>query len=227
MEQSNPGGPAGDRRRPGGPNPIRYMHRLFIASPVPLRQMGREDLLNVLYPSPPLRKPCLRWGLLWRTEIRSFNNRSGWATGCDHRAGSVPSPPANPLQPGGPAGVLCKPPVLRRTPLGRDIFRDLLLAVNRRYRRADYLPCTPGEHWPPLQPAGDGDPLWLDRRLQSRTYLKTVGERPPRSARPLRLHHQPGLSQTRRRRWSLNRPEENRKPAMGFSIFGFCSQLSS
>ena len=38
------------------------------------------------------------------------------------------------------SGVLCKPPVLRRTPLGREIS-DIILAVNRRYGRADYLPC--------------------------------------------------------------------------------------
>ena len=38
------------------------------------------------------------------------------------------------------SGVLCKPPILRRTPLGREIC-DLMLAVNRKYGRADYLPC--------------------------------------------------------------------------------------
>ena len=73
-------------------------------------------------------------------------------------------------------GTLCKPPILRRTPLGRDIC-DLLLAVNRRYRRADYLPCIA---WGQLaQECGEmttGDPLWLNGRLQSRTYLKNLGE---------------------------------------------------
>ena len=68
------------------------------------------------------------------------------------------------------------PPVLRRTPLGRDIC-DLLLAVNRKYRRADYLPCIA---WGSLALACSrlevGDSLRLDGRLQSRTYLKTLGE---------------------------------------------------
>ena len=72
--------------------------------------------------------------------------------------------------------MLCKPPTLRRTPLGRDIC-DLLLAVNRRYRRADYLPCIA---WGGLAihcgKLNVGDPLWLDGRLQSRTYLKTIGD---------------------------------------------------
>ncbi len=37
-------------------------------------------------------------------------------------------------------GALCKEPNLRITPMGRDIC-DLMLAVNRRYGRSDYLPC--------------------------------------------------------------------------------------
>ena len=37
------------------------------------------------------------------------------------------------------AGTLCKPPIYRRTPLGRSIS-DLILAVPRSYGRADYLP---------------------------------------------------------------------------------------
>lgn len=38
------------------------------------------------------------------------------------------------------SGTICKPPVCRRTPLGRQIC-DVILAVPRPYRRADYLPC--------------------------------------------------------------------------------------
>ena len=37
-------------------------------------------------------------------------------------------------------GVLCKPPIYRSTPFGREIC-DMMLAVNRRYGRTDYLPC--------------------------------------------------------------------------------------
>jgi len=72
------------------------------------------------------------------------------------------------------AGVLCKPPVQRRTPLGRDIC-DLLLAVNRPYGRADYLPCIA---WGSLASAcgamAVGDRLRLEGRLQSREYRKTT-----------------------------------------------------
>ena len=37
-------------------------------------------------------------------------------------------------------GYLCKSPVYRKTPLGREIA-DLLLAVNRTYNKSDYIPC--------------------------------------------------------------------------------------
>ena len=71
-------------------------------------------------------------------------------------------------------GVLCKAPNLRRTPLGREIC-DLLLAVNRRYGRADYLPCIA---WGGLARAcaelAVGDSVHITGRLQSRKYRKVI-----------------------------------------------------
>ena len=37
-------------------------------------------------------------------------------------------------------GYVCKPPIYRKTPLGREIA-DVLLAVNRPYGKSDYIPC--------------------------------------------------------------------------------------
>ena len=75
------------------------------------------------------------------------------------------------------SGTLCKPPSLRSTPLGRTIC-DMILAVNRRYGRADYLPCIA---WGSLAHlCGEmavGSSLGLDGRLQSRTYTKNLGDR--------------------------------------------------
>ncbi|MFI3253239.1 MAG: single-stranded DNA-binding protein [Eubacteriales bacterium] len=75
------------------------------------------------------------------------------------------------------AGTLCKPPIYRRTPLGRDIC-DMMLAVNRSYGRTDYLPCI---SWGALaQRCGEytvGTALTLEGRLQSRIYTKKFGER--------------------------------------------------
>ena len=51
------------------------------------------------------------------------------------------------------------------------------LAVDRRYRRSDYIPCIAwgalSYHCGGLEP---GDPLWLEGRLQSRVYRKVIGE---------------------------------------------------
>ena len=73
-------------------------------------------------------------------------------------------------------GTLCKAPVYRRTPLGRDIC-DMMLAVNRRYGRTDYLPCIA---WGTLarkcRDMNVGDALEIAGRLQSRVYTKRVGE---------------------------------------------------
>ena len=81
------------------------------------------------------------------------------------------------------SGVLCRKPVVRRTPLGREIC-DLLLAVNRPYGRADYLPCI---SWGSLAVhcggLDVGDTLRLEGRLQSRQYHKLIdGEQVARTA---------------------------------------------
>ena len=86
------------------------------------------------------------------------------------------------LVPGGAApfnqiqlsGILCKTPTLRRTPLGREIC-DLILAVNRRYGRADYLPCIAWgaiAQQTAILPVGSR--LTVEGRVQSRGYTKTV-----------------------------------------------------
>ena len=72
------------------------------------------------------------------------------------------------------SGVICKPPVLRRTPLGRCIS-DMMLAVNRRYGRADYLPCIAwGQVAMVTGHMAVGDTLSLEGRVQSRIYTKVT-----------------------------------------------------
>ena len=69
-------------------------------------------------------------------------------------------------------GILCREPVYRRTPLGREIC-DVMLAVPRAFHRADYIPCI---LWGRLaQEARDHqvrDLLSIRGRLQSRIYTK-------------------------------------------------------
>ena len=71
-------------------------------------------------------------------------------------------------------GTLCKPPVFRHTPLGREIT-DVMLAVPRAFHRADYLPCILwGSTAKQASQCNVRDKLHLYGRLQSRTYTKRM-----------------------------------------------------
>ena len=73
-------------------------------------------------------------------------------------------------------GYVCKHPVYRKTPLGREIA-DVLLAVNRPYGKSDYIPCI---CWGRNARFADqfqvGTHIQLWGRIQSREYQKKVGE---------------------------------------------------
>ena len=69
-------------------------------------------------------------------------------------------------------GFICKPPTYRRTPLGREIA-EILLAVNRPYKKSDYIPCVcwgRNARWARKLPVGIG--LTIYGRIQSREYGK-------------------------------------------------------
>ncbi len=71
-------------------------------------------------------------------------------------------------------GYICKKPVYRRTPLGREIA-DLLLAVNRSYSKSDYLPCICwGRNARFMGQCQVGDHIRLWGRIQSRAYQKKL-----------------------------------------------------
>ena len=113
-------------------------------------------------------------------ELRSFNNKSGEGARlvitvfakeiilCDDEDCNVIRL----------IGTLCKKPNLRTTPMGRDIC-DLMLAVNRKYGRSDYLPCIA---WGiKAREAADwdvGTTVSLEGRIQSRTYIKLIDDVP-------------------------------------------------
>lgn len=72
------------------------------------------------------------------------------------------------------SGTLCKAPNYRSTPMGREIC-DLMLAVNRRYGRSDYLPCIAWGLSARRASLWDvGDAVALSGRIQSRNYAKTI-----------------------------------------------------
>lgn len=72
------------------------------------------------------------------------------------------------------AGALCKPPVYRSTPFGREIC-DMMLAVNRAFGKSDYIPCIAwGRNAQYAARFNVGDHLRLTGRLQSREYQKLL-----------------------------------------------------
>lgn len=69
-------------------------------------------------------------------------------------------------------GPLCREPTYRRTPLGREIC-DVMLAVPRAFRRADYLPCILwGRTAQEISACHTRDVIRIQGRLQSRIYTK-------------------------------------------------------
>lgn len=71
-------------------------------------------------------------------------------------------------------GFICKEPIYRKTPFGREIT-DLLLAVNRNFNKSDYIPVlTWGEDAQRTSAYGVGERVDIIGRLQSRTYTKVL-----------------------------------------------------
>ena len=73
-------------------------------------------------------------------------------------------------------GFLCKAPIYRVTPFGREIS-DLIVAVNRQYNRSDYIPCIAwGRNARYCEQLKVGDRIKLWGRIQSRNYQKKQGD---------------------------------------------------
>ncbi len=73
-------------------------------------------------------------------------------------------------------GYICKEPIYRKTPLGREIA-DLLLAVNRPYGKSDYIPCIcwgRNARFASNFSVGTRCEIW--GRIQSREYMKRLSD---------------------------------------------------
>ncbi len=73
-------------------------------------------------------------------------------------------------------GYICKDPIYRKTPLGREIA-DLLIAVNRPYGKSDYIPCIAwgrNARYASAFQVGSRVRIW--GRVQSREYTKKLSE---------------------------------------------------
>ena len=73
-------------------------------------------------------------------------------------------------------GFICKEPIYRKTPLGREIA-DLLIAVNRSYGKSDYIPCICwGRNARFASNFDVGGHVHVWGRIQSREYVKKLSE---------------------------------------------------
>ena len=147
-----------------------------------LRLSGQADKLPVIVPRPLLLLTPVSPGdgVHITGQLRSFNNKSGEGAKLVITVFAKEILPCseNDLNLICLTGTLCKPPNLRVTPMGRDIC-DLMLAVNRRYGRSDYLPCITwglkareASYW------DTGTTVSLEGRIQSRRYIKLIGGEP-------------------------------------------------
>ena len=140
------------------------------------RLSGTPDTLPLLLRSELLPQAAEGGPIRVRGQLRSFNNRSGTGNklvltvyALDIQPGQ--GEPCNQIT---LSGTLCKAPIFRRTPLGRSIC-DLMLAVPRRYGRADYLPVIAwGQLAVQTSQLQVGDDLTLEGRVQSRVYHKAL-----------------------------------------------------
>lgn len=150
----------------------------YYSFPIRTRRLsGAEDRLNVILSEALLAAaPPAGGRTALRGEVRSFNNRGGSGSRLLLYVFGQAFSPAEEADRNEVelAGTLCRPPVWRRTPMGREIC-DLMLAVPRRYGRADYLPCIAwGRSAEEAAGWEQGRPVRLTGRFQSRLYVKAT-----------------------------------------------------
>lgn len=156
-------------------NHARRFYRFFLEVE---RLSGTADVLPVIAAEDVLNTMDLSGGgrIEVRGQLRSFNSRapSGRKLILSVYAAELETSDEGPENLVELTGALCKPPVYRRTPLGREIC-DVMLAVSRPYHRTDYLPCILwGRTAQAAAQLPPGALLALTGRLQSREYVKLL-----------------------------------------------------
>lgn len=151
----------------------------YYVFPVETRRLsGAADTVNVTAREALLRAAqVMEAGRIRVTgELRSFNNRRGEGAKLVITvfAREIAFEDGEDMNRVELRGTLCKEPNLRATPMGREIC-DLMLAVNRRCGRSDYLPCICwGRRAREYSRLATGDRLSLVGRIQSRRYIKLI-----------------------------------------------------
>jgi len=115
--------------------------------------------------------------LLMSGQVRSYNkviDGAGRLMVTLFVQGITPSADNDTLNKVSLTGTLCKPPIYRSTPFGREIC-DMMLAVNRAFGKSDYIPCIAwGRNAQYASRFSVGDRVRLTGRLQSREYQKLL-----------------------------------------------------
>lgn len=140
------------------------------------RRSGAVDILPVIAEERIMQQidPTAGAMLTVTGQIRSYNHRSD---GVRHLmififATIVIAEDGEPINDVVLSGTLCREPTFRRTPLGREIC-DVMIVSPRPFHRADYLPCILwGRTAQEISACHTGDQVYIEGRLQSRTYNK-------------------------------------------------------
>ncbi len=144
------------------------------------RLSGAVDLLPVVAEESIINSldPCGGQMLTVSGQIRSHNQRTDGVRRLMIFvfAASITAEDGDPINDVTVEGPLCREPVFRRTPLGREIC-DVMLAVPRAFRRADYLPCILwGRVAQEVSALHTRDRIRICGRLQSRVYTKLTDQ---------------------------------------------------
>ena len=142
------------------------------------RLSGAVDLLPVLAAEDVLNEADLFRGerIAITGQVRSFNNRAPEGRRLiisvyAETLTTTDQPAQNDVS---LTGSVCKPPIYRSTPFGREIC-DMMLAVRRAFGKSDYIPCIAwGRNAQYAARFHVGDQLRLTGRLQSRAYQKQM-----------------------------------------------------
>ena len=157
----------------------RKFYRFYLEVP---RLSGTGDILPIVAEEQVLNSFDLSGGemLTVTGQIRSHNSR---VSGKRHLlififATQLLAEDGDPINDVILEGPLCREPTYRRTPLGREVC-DVMLAVPRAFRRADYLPCILwGSTALEVSACNVRDVIRIEGRLQSRVYTKITEDGP-------------------------------------------------
>ncbi|WFF71541.1 single-stranded DNA-binding protein [Proteiniclasticum sp. QWL-01] len=145
------------------------------------RLSDKTDDIQVTIAEKSLNGQILTLGqkIIVQGQLRSYNKMEGgrnkliltvFARSLGEVAEGTPDPNHIELE-----GYVCKKPVFRTTPFGREIA-DLLVAVNRAYKKSDYIPAIAwGRNARFAEHLNVGDKIRLEGRFQSRQYQKCFG----------------------------------------------------